>query len=328
MRRRDFIKIVAGSAAVWPIAARAQQPALPVVAFLRTGSADTDARNVAAFRKGLSETGYVEGQNVTVEYHWLASPYDRLPALIGDLVRRQVAAIATIGTPHVALATKAATATIPVVFAEGIDPVELGLVPSLAQPGGNVTGIYFLVTETTAKRLRLLHELVPKAVRVAVLLNPANASVARTTSRDAQGAAPSMGLNIQILNASTIGEIDAAFATLVRERADALFVDGDALFLSRRQQFVTLTARDRIPAAYSQRDYVEAGGLMSYGTSIVDSHRQVGVYTGKILKGAKPADLPVLQSTKFEFAINLQMARALGIEVPPGLISIADDVFE
>ncbi|MGA7184753.1 MAG: ABC transporter substrate-binding protein, partial [Pseudolabrys sp.] len=266
--------------------------------------------------------------NVTVEYHWLASPYDRLPALIGDLVRRQVAAIATIGTPHVALATKAATATIPVVFAEGIDPVELGLVPSLAQPGGNVTGIYFLVTETTAKRLRLLHELVPKAVRVAVLLNPANASVARTTSRDAQGAAPSMGLNIQILNASTIGEIDAAFATLVRERADALFVDGDALFLSRRQQFVTLTARDRIPAAYSQRDYVEAGGLMSYGTSIVDSHRQVGVYTGKILKGAKPADLPVLQSTKFEFAINLQMARALGIEVPPGLISIADDVFE
>ncbi|MGB8111919.1 MAG: ABC transporter substrate binding protein [Pseudolabrys sp.] len=328
MRRRDFIKIVAGSAAVWPIAARAQQPALPVIAFLRTGSADTDARNVAAFRKGLSETGYVEGQNVTVEYHWLASPYDRLPALIGDLVRRQVAAIATIGTPHVALAAKAATATIPVVFAEGIDPVELGLVPSLAQPGGNVTGIYFLVTETTAKRLRLLHELVPKAVRVAVLLNPANASVARTTSRDAQGAAPSMGLNIQILNASTIGEIDAAFATLVRERADALFVDGDALFLSRRQQFVTLTARDRIPAAYSQRDYVEAGGLMSYGTSIVDSHRQVGVYTGKILKGAKPADLPVLQSTKFEFAINLQMARALGIEVPPGLISIADDVFE
>ena len=328
MRRRDFIKIVAGSAAVWPIAARAQQPALPVIAFLRTGSADTDARNVAAFRKGLSETGYVEGQNVTVEYHWLASPYDRLPALIGDLVRRQVAAIATIGTPHVALTAKAATATIPVVFAEGIDPVELGLVPSLAQPGGNVTGIYFLVTETTAKRLRLLHELVPKAVRVAVLLNPGNASVARTTSRDAQGAAPSMGLNIQILNASTIGEIDAAFATLVRERADALFVDGDALFLSRRQQFVTLTARDRIPAAYSQRDYVEAGGLMSYGTSIVDSHRQVGVYTGKILKGAKPADLPVLQSTKFEFAINLQMARALGIEVPPGLISIADDVFE
>ena len=221
-------------------------------------------------RSAKVETGYVEGQNVSVEYHWLASPYDRLPALIGDLVRRQVAAIATIGTPHVALTAKAATATIPIVFAEGIDPVELGLVPSLAQPGGNVTGIYFLVTETTAKRLRLLHELVPKAVRVAVLLNPANASVARTTSRDAQGAAPSMGLNIQILNASTIGEIDAAFATLVRERADALFVDGDALFLSRRQQFVTLTARDRIPAAYSQRDYVEAGGLMSYGTSIVD----------------------------------------------------------
>jgi putative ABC transport system substrate-binding protein len=328
VRRRDFIKIIAGSAAVWPIAARAQQPVLPVVAFLRTGSADTDARNVAAFRKGLNETGFVEGQNVTVEYHWLESPYDRLPALIADLVRRQVAAIATVGTPHVALAAKAATATIPIVFGEGIDPVELGLVPSLAQPGGNVTGIYFLVTEMTAKRLRLLHELVPKAVRVAVLVNPANPSVAKATSRDAQEAAPSMGLNIQILNASTIGEIDAVFATLAREHSDALFVDGDALFLSRRAQFVTLTARDRIPTAYSQRDYVEAGGLMSYGTSIGDTHRQVGVYTGKILKGAKPAELPVLQSTKFEFAINLQMARALGIEVPPGPLSIADEVFE
>jgi putative tryptophan/tyrosine transport system substrate-binding protein len=328
VRRRDFIKIIAGSAAVWPLAARAQQPVLPVVAFLRTGSADTDARNVAAFRKGLNETGFVEGQNITVEYHWLESPYDRLPALIADLVRRQVAAIATVGTPHVALAAKAATATIPIVFGEGIDPVELGLVPSLAQPGGNVTGIYFLVTEMTAKRLRLLHELVPKAVRVAVLVNPANPSVAKATSRDAQEAAPSMGLNIQILNASTIGEIDAAFATLAREHSDALFVDGDALFLSRRAQFVTLTARDRIPTAYSLRDYVEAGGLMSYGTSIGDTHRQVGIYTGKILKGAKPAELPVLQSTKFEFAINLQMARALGIEVPAGPLSIADEVFE
>jgi putative ABC transport system substrate-binding protein len=328
VRRRDFIKIIAGSAAVWPIAAQAQQQTLPVVAFLRTGSADTNARNVAAFRKGLNETGYIEGQNVTVEYYWLESPYDRLPALIADLIRRQVAAIATVGTPHVALAAKAATATIPIVFGEGIDPVELGLVPSLAQPGGNVTGIYFLVTEMTAKRLRLLHELVPKAVRVAVLVNPANPSVAKATSRDAQEAAPSMGLNIQILNASTIGEIDAAFATLAREHSDALFVDGDALFLSRRAQFVTLTARDRIPTAYSQRDYVEAGGLMSYGTSIGDTHRQVGIYTGKILKGAKPAELPVLQSTKFEFAINLQMARALGIEVPPGPLSIADEVFE
>src|SRR5215831_8045364 len=327
MRRREFITLV-GSAAAIPLAAHAQQQALPMVAFLRTGSADTNARNVTAFRKGLNETGYVEGQNVTVEYHWLESPYDRLPALIADLVRHQVAAIATVGTPHVALAAKAATATIPIVFGEGIDPVELGLVPSLAQPGGNVTGIYFLVTEMTAKRLRLLHELVPKAVRVAVLVNPANPSVAKATSRDAQEAAPSMGLNIQILNASTIGEIDAAFATLAREHSDALFVDGDALFLSRRAQFVTLTARDRIPTAYSQRDYVEAGGLMSYGTSIGDTHRQVGIYTGKILKGAKPAELPVLQSTKFEFAIKLQMARALGIEVPPGPLSIADEVFE
>jgi putative ABC transport system substrate-binding protein len=328
MRRRDFIKAVTGSAITWPLAVRAQQPTMPVVASLRTGSAASNARNVAAFQKGLNETGYVEGQNVTVDYYWLESPYDRLPALIADLVRRQVAVITTIGTPQVALAVKAGTATIPIVFGEGIDPVQLGLVASLAHPGGNVTGIYFLITETTAKRLRLLHDMVPKAVRVAVLVNPANTSVAKTTLRYVQEAASAIGLNIQILNASTIGEIDTAFAALTRERSDALFVDGDALFLSRRAQFVTLTARDRIPATFSQRDYVEAGGLMSYGTDITDSFHQVGVYTGKILKGAKPAELPVLQSTKFQFAINLQTARALGIEVPPGLLSIADEVFE
>jgi len=296
---------------------------MPVVAFLRTGSADSNARNVVALRKGLSETGYVEGQNVTVEYYWLDSPYDRLSALIGDLVRRQVAVIATVGTPQIALAAKTATATIPIVFGEGIDPVPLGLVASLARPGGNATGIYFLIMETASKRLRLLHDMVPKAVRVAVLVNPTNTIVAKTTLREVQDAASAIGLDIQILNASTVGEIDAAFATLVRERSDALFVDGDALFLSRRTQFVTLTARDRIPAAFSQRAYVEAGGLMSYGTDIADSFRQVGVYTGKILNGGKPADLPVLQSTKFEFVINRQTARALGIEVPPGILSIA-----
>jgi putative ABC transport system substrate-binding protein len=327
MQRRQFIKIFSG-AAVWPLAAHAQQQTLPVVAFLRPGSADANARNVAAWHEGLSETGYFEGQNVTVEYHWLESPYDRLPTLIADLIRRQVAVIATIGTPQIALAAKTATAAIPIVFGEGIDPVPLGLVASLAHPGGNVTGIYFLITETTSKRLRLLHDMVPKAARIAVLVNPANTSVAKSTLREVQDAASAMGLNIQILNASTIGEIDAAFATLVRERCDALFVDGDALFLSRRAQFVTLTARDRIPAAFSQRAYVEAGALMSYGTDIADSFRQVGVYTGKILKGAKPAELPVLQSTKFEFVINHQTARALGIEVPPGLISIADEVIE
>ena len=328
MRRRDFIALLSGVAGNWPLAVRAQQPTMPVVAFLRTGSADTNSRNVAAFRKGLNETGYVEGQNVMVEYYWLEGPYDRLPALIANLVRRQVAVIATIGTPQVALVAKAATATIPIVFGEGIDPVQLGLVAGLAQPGGNVTGNYFLVTETATKRLRLLHDMVPKAVRVAVLVNPVNTSVTKVTLRDVQEAAPSIGLNIQILNASTIGEIDTAFATLARERPDALFVAGDALFLNRRAQFATLTARDRIPATFSQRDYVEAGGLMSYGTDIVDSFRQVGVYTGKILKGAKPSDLPVLQSTKFEFVLNLQTARALGIDVPPGVLSIADEVIE
>jgi putative tryptophan/tyrosine transport system substrate-binding protein len=326
MRRRDFIEAIT-VAATWPIAARAQQPTMPVVAFLRTGSADIESRNVAAFRKGLGETGHVEDQNVTVEYHWLASPYDRLPALIADLVRRQVAAIATVGTPLVALAVKAATATIPIVFGEGIDPVQLGLVASLAHPGGNATGIYFFITETTAKRLRLLHDMVPQ-VRVAVLVNPINKDTAKVTVGDAQEAAPAMGLQIQPLNATTIGELDSAFATMGRERAHALVVAGDAFFLNRRAQFVTLTARDRIPAAFSQRAYVEAGGLMSYGTDITDSFRQVGVYTGKILKGAKPAELPVLQSTKFEFVINHHTARALGIEVPPGLLAIADEVIE
>ena len=281
----------------------------------------------AAFRKGLNETGYVEGQNVTVEYHWLEGQYDRLPALMADLVRRQVAVIATPGTVP-ALAAKAATATIPIVFGVGEDPVKLGLVASLARPGGNATGINFFVQEVVAKRLRLLHELVPKAVRIAVLVNPGNASVAETTVREVQKAAPTMGLQIQILNATTIGEIDAAFATLARERPDALLVAGDAFLISRRVQLATLTARDRIPAAYAVREPVEAGGLMSYGTDIADLFRQVGVYTGSILKGAKPAELPVLQSTKFEFVINLHTARALGIEVPPGVFSIADEVIE
>jgi putative ABC transport system substrate-binding protein len=327
MRRREFISLI-GGVATMPLAVQAQQQTLPVVAFLRTGSADTNARNVGAFRKGLNETGYVEGQNVTVEYYWLESPYGRLSTVIGDLVRRQVAVIATIGTSQVALAAKAATTTIPIVFGEGADPVQLGLVASLAQPGGNATGVYFVITETSAKRLRLLHDMVPKAVRVAVLVNPVNTNSTKTTLQAVQEAAGTIGLQIQILNASTIGEINSAFATLEREHSDALFVAGDAFILSRRVQFAILAARDRIPATFSLRDYVEAGGLMSYGTDFMDSFRQVGVYTGKILKGAKPAELPVLQSTKFEFAINLQTARALGIEVPPGLLSIADDLIE
>jgi putative tryptophan/tyrosine transport system substrate-binding protein len=327
MRRREFITLLGGAAAAWPLTARAEQPALPVVGFVRDGSADASARFAAAFRKGLNETGYVEGQNVTVEYHWLEGQYDRLPALMADLVRRRVAVIAAPGTVP-ARAAKAATATIPIVFGVGEDPVRLGLVASLARPGGNATGINFFVQEVTVKRLRLLHELVPKAVRVAVLVNPGNVSVAEATLREVQEAARTIGLQIQILNASTIGEIDAAFATLARERPDALFVAADAFFTSRRGQLATLTARDRIPAAYGVRELVEAGGLMSYGTELADMFRQLGVYTGDILKGAKPGDLPVLQSTKFELVINLQTARAFGIAVSPGVISVADELIE
>jgi putative ABC transport system substrate-binding protein len=322
--RRKFIAAFGGAAALWPLVVRAQQPALPVVGLINGGSPDASARSVEAFRRGLNETGYVEGQNVTVEYHWLEGQYDRLSALAADLVRRQVAVIATPGSTPATLAAKAATATIPIVFGVPGDPVQLGLVASLARPGGNATGI----KEVAAKRLRLLHDLVPKAVRIVVLVNPAVASIAEATKQDVQNAAPAMGLQIQILNATTIGEIDAAFASLARERPDALFFAPDSFFSSRRGQFATLTARDRIPAAYSQRDYVAAGGLMSYGTDRADEFHQVGVYTGSILKGAKPADLPVVQSTKFEFIINLQTARALGIEVPSGLLSIADEVIE
>jgi putative ABC transport system substrate-binding protein len=330
MNRRELITLLGGAAAssaAWPRAARAQQRAMPVVGFIRDGSADANARYAAAFRKGLNEIGYVEGQNVRVEYHWLEGQYNRLPALMADLVRRQVAVIATPGT-SLAVAAKAATATIPIVFGVGEDPVQLGIVASLARPGGNATGINFFANEVVAKRLRLLHDLVPKVVRVAVLINPGNASVAATTIREAQEAAPTIGLQIQILNATTIGEIDAAFATFAYDRPDALFVAADAFFVSRAVQFITLSARDRIPATYPIRDFVAAGGLTSYGTDIADMFHQVGVYAGKILKGAKPADLPVLQSTRFEFVINVQTARALGIEVPSGLLAIADEVIE
>ena len=328
MKRREFITVLGSVAVAWPLAAGAQQTAMPVVAFVFGGSADASARYVAPFRKGLNETGYVEGQNVTVEYHLLENQYDRLPALMADLVHRQVAVIATPGNTPAALAAKAATATIPIVFSVPQDPVQLGLVASLARPGSNATGINFFFTEVIAKRLRLLHDLVPKAVRVAVLVNPANAPLAESTLREVKEAAPTIGLQIQILNATTIGEIDAAFATFSRVRPDALFVAPDAFFTDRRGQFATLTARDKIPAAYSNRELVEAGGLMSYGTALADMFHQVGVYTGNILKGTQPADLPVLQSTKFEFVINLQTARALGIEVPPGVLSIADEVIE
>jgi putative ABC transport system substrate-binding protein len=326
--RRQFMSALGGAAAAWPLAAHAQQPAMPVVGVVNSGSANAFAPGVAVFRKGLNEAGYFEGQNVTVEDHWLEGRYDRLPALMADLVRRQVAVIATTGNVPAALAAKAATATIPIVFGTGEDPVQLGLVESLARPGGNATGINYFLNEVIAKRLRLLHDLVPKAVHIAVLVNPANAPSAASTLREVQEAAPTIGLQTWILNATTIGEIDAAFATLARERPDALFVAPDGFFTSRAVQFATLTARDRIPAAYAVRELVAAGGLMSYGTDLADMFHLVGVYTGKILNGAKPADLPVLQSTKFEFVINLQTARALGIEVPSGVLSVADEVIE
>jgi putative tryptophan/tyrosine transport system substrate-binding protein len=324
--RRKFLATLGGAAAAWPLAARAQQPTMPVVGFVNAGS--SDARNLAAFRKGLNGAGYVEGQNVTVEYHWLDGQFDRLPSLMADLVRRRVAVIATPGGNFAALAAKAATTTIPIVFGVGEDPVKLGLVTNLARPDGNTTGISFFTLEVAAKRLGLLHDLVPKAVRIAVLVNPANVPTAEATLRDMPEAARAIGLQIQFLNASTIREIEAAFAVLVRDRADALFVAGDTFFVSRRVQFATLAARYGIPAAYPGREFVEVGGLMSYATDRGDMFRQVGAYTGQILKGAKPADLPVLQSTKFEFVINLQTARALGIEVPNSIHLLADEVIE
>jgi ABC-type uncharacterized transport system substrate-binding protein len=326
MKRRAFTTLLGGAAA-WPVAARAQQPAMPVIGLINAGTPDGMAHYAAAFRKALNEVGYVEGQNVTVEYHWLEGHHDRVPALIADLVRRRVAVIATPGSTQAALAAKAATATIPIVFGVGEDPVKLGLVANLARPG-NATGINFFPQEVIAKRLGLVHDLVPKAARIAVLVNPANPPVAEVMLRDAPEAARAIGLQIQVLNASTSREIEAAFATLVRERADALFLAPDAFFNSRRSQFVMLAARDRMPTSCSNREMVEAGLLMSYGANLADAWGHVGIYTGNILKGAKPADLPVLQSTKFELVINMQTARALGLEVPNSLQLLADEVIE
>ena len=316
MRRREFIAGL-GSTAAWPVVARAQQPVVPIVGFINSGSPLASWSN--AFRRGLNETGYVEGKNAMVEYHWLNGQFDRLPPLLADLVRRRVAVIATPGSNYAAQAAKAATATIPIVFSVGQDPVKLGLVHSLARPSGNATGFNFFVQEIVAKRLELLHDLVPKAIRIAALVNPANVPNAETVSRDIPEAARTIGLQIQILNASTSREIEAAFATLVADRADALFVNGDVFFATQSVQFATLAAHYRIPAAYDSRGYVEVGGLMSYGTDVSDAFYQVGVYTGTILKGTKPADLPVVQSTKFEFVINLQTAKLLGLTIPETL---------
>jgi putative ABC transport system substrate-binding protein len=327
MRRRDFITLLGGAGVAWPLAVRAQQPAMPVVGFVSSRSLDGSARHAAAFTNGLSETGYVEGQNVVVEYHWLSGQNDRLPALMADLVRRRVAVIATAGDPPT-LAAKAATATIPIAFGFSGDPVGHRLVASLPRPGGNATGINFFTSEVLAKRLGLLHELVPKAVRVVVLVNPTNTPSAESTLRDVPEAARAIGLQIQILNASTSREIEAAFATIALDRADALFVAPDGFFNARRVQIATLATHYRIPAAYASREVVETGGLMSYGTDLLDMYRQVGIYTGRILKGANPPNLPVVQSTKFEFVINLQTARLLGLDVPPTVLARADEVIE
>jgi putative tryptophan/tyrosine transport system substrate-binding protein len=327
MKRRDFITLL-GGAAVWPLAARAQQPSMPVIGFIGPGSLDTYVLYLAAFRKGLNENGFVEGQNVTIEYRWAEGQYDRMPELAADLVRHSVAVIAAPGSPPAARAAKAATSVIPIVFSVAEDPVRIGLVASLGRPGGNATGINFFTGELVAKRLELLHELVPGAVRIAVLINPADATRAELVLNDVQVAARALGLQIQVFNASTSREIDAAFAALMREGADAVFVGPDAFFNFRRVQLSNLAARHAIPAIFAVREYVDAGGLMSYGTSLADMYRQVGVYTGRILKGAKPADLPVVQSTKFELVINAQTARMLGLTVPPSLLARADEVIE
>jgi putative ABC transport system substrate-binding protein len=326
MRRRQFITFLGGAAA-WPLAARAQQPAKPIIGFVTGASADASAGNKAAYLKGLGQAGYTEGQNVTIEYHWLEGRYELLPSLMADLVRRRVALIATPVSTAAALAAKAATTTIPIVFAMG-DPVAQGMVASLNRPGGNATGVNTFGVEIVAKRLSLLHELVPKAVRIGVLVNPGSGSNAELTVRNAQEAARALGLAVEVINAGTSREIEAAFDGFSQTRPDALFVAPDAFFAGRRVQLATLAARERIPAAYADREIIEAGGLMGYNIDVADSFRQVGVYCGSILKGARPADLPVVQPTRLEFILNLQTARLLHIEVPPTLIAIADEVIE
>jgi putative ABC transport system substrate-binding protein len=325
-KRREVITLLGGATAAWPHTALAQQPSMPVIGFLGASFPETNVDRMRGFHKGLKEAGYVEGENITVLYRWAENRSDRLPELAADLVRQRVAVIASFGNVTV-LAAKAATATVPIVFGIGEDPVKSGLVASLARPGGNLTGINFLSVELVAKRLELLRELVPGAVRIAVLVDPAAPPTA-TTLHEVETAARTMGLRIQVLNASTSGEINTAFAAIARERPDALFVGTGFLLFSRRVQLILLSTLHRLPTTYSERQYIEAGGLMSYGASFVDAHRQVGAYVGRILKGARPADLPVVQSTKLELVINAETARMLGLTVPPTLLSTADEVIE
>jgi len=327
LKRCEFVTLL-GATAAWPIAARAQQAAMPLIGVLGAIAPERLTERLGAFRQGLKEVGYVEGENVKIEYHWAENQLDRLPALAADLVQKQVAVIFATGGTAPAIAAKAATTTIPIVFTIPEDPVQLGLAASLARPGGNLTGVNLLVGELVPKRLEVLHELVPAMTRVAILVNPANPDRAEAQVREAESAARAMGLQVQSLKAGSSREINAVFATFQREQPDALFVSPDPYFVVRRAQIVTLAARHGIPTSFSVREPVEAGGLMSYGTDLSDVYRQAGVYTARILKGAKPADLPIVQTTKFELVINAQTALMLGLTVPPTLFSTADEIIE
>jgi ABC-type uncharacterized transport system substrate-binding protein len=328
LKRRDFIALAAGAAAAWPRVARAQQAAVPAVGLLDLRSPEAMGDRLRAFRQGLAETGYVEGDNVTIVYRWAENKLDRVPELAADLVNRRVAVMLAGGSTNVVLVAKAATTTTPILFIVPEDPVRLGLVTSLARPGGNLTGINFFTGELIAKQLAFLHEMVPRASRIAAVINPVNVANIEAMERDLPPAARALGLQLNMLRASTSREIDAAFATFAREPPDALFVGNDGFFNSRRVQFVQQAAHHRLPAIYPGREYVEIGGLMSYASNIADSYRQAGVYAGRILKGAKPADLPVLQSSKIELIINHQTARMLGLTVPQTLLVAADEVIE
>jgi putative ABC transport system substrate-binding protein len=326
MKRREFIVVVGGAAVTWPLEARAQQAAMPVIGFLHGASSDGYEPMVTGFRQGLKETGYVDGQNVAIEFRWAQGDYDQMPAMAADLVRRHAAVIVAGGTPA-AFAAKAATSTIPTVILVGADPVQLGLVGSLNRPGGNVTGLAVLTVELEAKKLELLHELLPAASAIALLVNPTNV-LTKSETKDVQDAARSLGLHLHILNASTESQIDAAFGALIELRATALIVSVDAFLNNCRGQIVALAARYAVPAVYGVRDYVNAGGLMSYGTDLVDVYREQGIYAGKILKGARPADLPIQQVTKVALVINLKTAKTLGLTFPTTLLGRADEVIE
>jgi putative ABC transport system substrate-binding protein len=327
MIRREFIALASGAAVAWPLVARAQQKAMPVIGFLSGGSPGAYAGRVAAFRKGLSESGYIDGQDVAIEFRWAQGQYDQLPVFAADLVRQKVDVIVSSGGDVAALSAKAATSSIPIVTVSGSDPVKTGLVVSFNRPGGNVTGASFVATELETKRLEILHDMVPTAAEIGILVNPTNPA-AESRSKDLQMAARTLGLNVHIVGASSDDDLETAFGTLIQQRAGALLVSTDAFFTSQRDRLVALAARQALPTIYAWREFVEAGGLVSYGTIIDEVYRQVGIYTGRILKGEKPADLPFLRPTKFELVINLKTATALGLTIPQLILGRADEVIE